>query len=72
MNCDGRGCTGVIDESVLIPLQTGCHSATPAHPCGTCGLLYFSSGGAAMSRSGEGGAFLVDREVIIKEVDLKV
>ncbi len=71
MNCEGRGCAGVVDESVRISLQTGCHSTTPAHPCSTCGLLHFDSGGAAMSRGEEGGAFLVNGEVVNKLVELK-
>lgn len=67
MKCKEKGCNGVVNEEVLVPLRIGCSSSSIdiSHPCGICGRLYWGNGNPVFNRPGD-KAFWINKEIIHK------
>jgi len=68
MGCKEEDCTGTIDWTKRISLQTGCRSTSPAFPCAECGRLHWSSGEMVFNRQ-EGRVFLEDGCLVLRNED---
>lgn len=68
MKCIVPGCKGDVSESPSKLLRTGCASSAPAHSCGTCGRLYWSSGYPVFNRQNH-AAFLEGGVVVNRSTD---